>query len=772
MKRPLCYVCMVFVVTVFFYLKINSLTGTSVEESWGSEATFLGEVYQKEYKNERLVLYLEHVKKCDSDYLNTISYGVNSLEHSTSEEISDNNVKIICYLGEKNSEEKYDTVIPEMGSIIAIKGTPESFKKPRNPGQFDIKQYYTVLGIDFQLRNCKLLAKSKEFSLYHETLYRLRLQFEAVFDMIMPQKESSIMKAMVLGNKTGLDIYSKQLYQKSGISHILAISGLHISLIGMTLYRLLKRFNIPTVLSTAFAVIIMIMYGDMSGMSSSAFRAVFMFCMKLLADLLHRSYDMLTAMSLAAVLMLVEQPLYLYYSGFMLSFGAIMGIGCFSKSFKGSLSVFLIHFPIMLSVYYEFPIYSFLLNLVIIPAMSVVMALGVLCAVCGVIPLTEFGMGIAYIMGAGCRVLLWIFEFLSEISLSLPGAIWITGKPEQWKIICFYVGAIIIFVFQEYGIYISKKIKYTKKGICVKIPKLFSLLMILAMVNLLTGKTNDGLEITFVDVGQGDCIWIESPEGRHYLIDAGSTSENNLAQYTLIPFLKHMGTETLEAVFITHLDSDHTSAITELLEEGRDMYKQNGINIECIVLSKAVIKDEAYEKIVKLCNECEIPLVYAKAGDIIKADGNEKDNERLSFTILHPTDDYETESRNAYSLVIKLDYYYIGKHFGALFTGDVEADGEMLTAHYLKNTDWDCDLFKASHHGSKTSNTRELLEVIRPELTVISCGKDNSYGHPHEETLQRLKKVGSKVLTTAECGAITVNVGKGVSVHVFEAGSE
>lgn len=515
----------------------------------------------------------------------------------------------------------------------------------------------------------------------------------------------------------------------------------------------------------------MILYGDMSGMSSSAFRAIFMFAIKLIAEAVHRTYDMLTAAAIAALLLLIEQPLYLYHSGFLLSFGAILGLGCFSKTLGGSLSVFVIHFPIILFTFYEFSPYSFLLNLIIIPAMSVLMSLGIFCIIAGSIPIYSIGMGVAYIMGAGCRALLWLFERLCEFSLTLPGANWIIGKPQDWKIYCFYAVVLGLFVLYEYCKYLSKNnknIKYKKyvnkdkynKIIKLNAHKIIQLIIIFVAVLMLTYRPIKGLEITFVDVGQGDCIFIETPTGKHYLIDGGSSSENSVGKYTILPYLKYKGVDKIDAVFLTHLDSDHISGIIEILENGKKIYLQNGIKIDRIVISQAVIKNEVYEKLSELCSLCDIELVFADTGDIILEDD-------FSLTVLHPKADYKTDSSNAYSLVVKLDYDSEYGHFGALFTGDVEVDGEKIIANYLENTDWKCDLFKASHHGSKNSNTKELLQILKPKLTVISCGKNNAYGHPHKETLERLDEVGSKVVATKDSGAVTVKVGEEIEVEMF-----
>ncbi len=756
MKRPLCLICVAFVVSVFISLQMTPLSESMRIED-GSWCTYTGEVYHKEYRYNSLILYLRNISQVDSTKVQENNFSLTEETRS---------LGLLCYV-EKGRE-------PRLGSDIVIRGEISSFHVPRNPGGFDQKMYYRIQNIGFSLKDAQIVAESEAYSRYHEGLYQLRRHMEQVFDRTMSEKNASIMKAMLLGNKSELDQESKLLYQRSGILHVLAISGLHISLIGMGVYKLLRRFRVPGVVAAVLAVIIMIMYGDMVGSSASAFRAIFMFGLRMGAEVLHRTYDLLTALALAAVGILLEQPLYLYQAGFLLSFGAIVGLGCMSEVLKtdtgqmpvnkrlqkrrewmrnlcvnrisdslcSSFSIFLIHFPMMLSVYYEFPVYSFLLNMVIIPVMNGVMSLGLCCMLVGSLGLGMCTEGIAAMAAGLCELLLVLSEQLCEWSVALPGADWIVGEPERWRIIVFYLVVFLLFGVHKY-------VKYRERGKLV-LPLFIKLVWILLAVNLLTQKCYGGLTITMLDVGQGDCIWLETEGGSHYLIDGGSTTENKLYQYMLAPFLKQTGTDVIDAVFLTHLDRDHTSGVLELLED------DSGIKVRCIVLAKAVIRDEAYDELAKLCRKRGILLRYAEAGDVL-TDG------KLCIEVLHPAADYATESHNAYSLVMKLEY----GDFHALFTGDVEVDGEAFVQEALP-FDWKCHLYKTAHHGSRNSNSMELLEQISPLLAVISCAEDNSYGHPHAETLERLDLVGTKVYQTPQSGAITIEVDEeGMQVREF-----
>ena len=751
MKRPLCCVCAAFMATVFLVLKLDPLPYEADAPKEGERVTLLGEVSQKEYREETLVLCLKQVSQFDKQE-GACQNKINQTEKQCG---------VMCYIEADNQITE-----PRLGSIIAVEGEVSYFKEARNPGEFDARSYYRILGFDYRLYDAKILSESSEYSGYRETLYRIRRYFEEIYDQVLPARSASIMKAMVLGNKSELDEDSRQLFQKSGIAHVFAISGLHITLLGMGLYKLLRKMRLPALISLCLPIVMMIAYGDMVGMSSSAYRAVFMFGMRMVARMFGRTYDVLTALAMAAVLILIEQPLYLYHTGFLLSFGAILGVGCLSEvirpkkggsvgkireSLCGSLSIFLIQFPVMLCAYYEFPVYSFWLNLIIIPAMTLVMAAGILCLAFGSLP-AMMGLGAAKLAGLVCRLLLDGFEWLCTASLKLPFASWIVGRPADWRIYVYFTMILLLYGLYHYGKYSSKRRLRGKSDADWNLPFGVKAAIIFIAVIFVSSSPTDGASMTFLDVGQGDCIWVESAKGEHFLIDGGSTSQNQIGKYTIVPYLKYMGVSRLDAVFLTHLDSDHISGVMEMLEE------DTGIEIGRICISDAVTEDEAYDRLILQCQSRDVPVYRLKAGDSISA-------YNMEFEVLHPSDGYHAASRNAYSLVMKLTIKDQKEKdtFVALLTGDVEADGEHVAAQALvkDSDDAGIDLYKAAHHGSRYSNTEELINQAMPRIAVISCGEDNSYGHPHAEAIQNFRNAGSEILMTKDTGAIMIQIKNG-----------
>lgn len=741
-RRPLSLFCLA---VILFLLLGTKLTGTfpsEYEALEGESVTLVGSVYRKESgegtQGERRALYLRPVPSREP------------LQRAEA---------VICYL-------KSNQPLPELGSIVEVRGKLKCFEKPSNPGQFDAESYYRTLKISFQLNQTEIQAVTNEYDPAREGLYRIREFFSHILDRFLSGQDASVMKTMLLGERKAMDREIKSLYQRNGIAHVLAISGLHISLLGMTLHRLLRRAGAPMWISSALPAALMALYGIMTGFSVSALRATVMFVLHMTALLLGRTYDMVTAAFLAAVLLLVGQPLYLFDSGFLFSFGCIFAIAflvpALTKRWKGDGkeaapsgkwygrallalcqggAITLAGLPLQLYFFYQTPIYATFLNLLVIPLMSILLPGGLLLLWFGGMaagltgPGTESG-GFLHAAGELCesacrmislliRGILALYEEGCRICESMPFGRVMSGRPRTELL--FLYGAVLACV-----ICFQKRISLQKRW-----------MLVFCGAALLFLPAKGGFEITFLDVGQGDCIHIKSAAGHHYLVDGGSSSVSKAGVYRIIPYLKYQGADEVEAVFVTHPDSDHCSGILELFQEG----EEEGIRVKNLYLPEIgeEFREEGYRALVAAAQEAGACVGYTGRGDVF-CEGE------MELRCLHPERGYGSPEPNQYSTVLLLRYGY----FTALLTGDVEGEGERELAGSLEEAEIEnITVLKAAHHGSANSTPEEILSRLSPEYTVISCGKNNRYGHPHRELTERLRAQGTEILITYESGAVT-----------------
>ena len=678
------------------------------------------------------------------------------------------------------SSEDYNE--PGIGELIKASGKVRLFSSARNPGEFDSSLYYGSLKIAYMMRNVKILNKNGKVNYLHEGLYRLRRYLEGILDRCLDAEDASIMKALLLGDKSSMSQETKDLYKNSGIIHILAVSGLHISLIGMGLFEFLRKCRLKVLPSAVISVLIMYMYGLLCGMSSSAFRAIVMFSLRMFAPVFKRTADMLSSMAVAELMLLIDQPLLLYNSGFLFSFGAIIGIGfvypalgtCQKKnrtekmkfaddtkdpfyvvaggkileSLRLGMAVFLVTLPVYMSFYYTYPVYSMLMNLIILPMVAPLMVIGLGCLFTGSIILP-----IGRVMGLGIHIILRSFELFCNLQGKIPGRTWYMGHAQKWEMVLYLLTLIGFCLLHDYR---GKKEIFRKD--------VFRYALLTASLVIMLVNPTRGLSITMIDVDQGDGIVITS-SNRHMLIDGGSTSKKDIGKYRIIPFLKYNGIGSLDAVVLTHEDKDHMSGILELMDD----MENGGIRIEELILPE-VSKDsrgDNYHLLEQRAKELNIPTFYINTGETFEMGG-------ASFLCLNPELDMKTDGANAYSTVLFMKY----GEFSALFTGDMEEEGLLnvnRVLRKLRSSDFDSfgfpeniTLLKVAHHGSMYTTDEEFLSLTNPRIALISCGIDNSYGHPHKELLKRLENMGILVYRTDQSGAITVNVdGKKSEIRTF-----
>mgnify|MGYP004642806231 FL=1 len=637
---------------------------------------------------------------------------------------------------------------------------------------------------------------------------------------------------MLLGERTFLSEETQSLYKAAGALHVIAVSGLHISLLGLGLYRLLRRIFASQAPAAVISVLCMAAYVFLVGNPPSAVRAFIMFAMGLLAGYWKRTLDTPTALSLSAAIILMGNPFYIGQSSFLLSFLAILAISVFQPALKeclalinpyhfplfrllgsrqtwrlhlldsrkswrlcllgsrkswrlcllgsrkswrlcllgsrqtwrlrhldpqkvpgvchellkkvgngllSSFSVWIVTLPVQLFFFSEVSLFGIFFNLLIIPLMGVILLLGI----AGLF-LKEISHLFAFLTGSAftdleitvisiCRYAEGIFFAIIKAGGSLADRLsftmWTPGKPVYGKMLlafCLLLLFCLLGKLSENGRTFPEKFWKYRLGI------------LLGVILLLAGYPAHNLQITFLDVGQGDGICMELPDGRVYLMDGGSSDVSKVGNYRLVPFLKAKGIRKIDAVFLSHGDADHINGIAELLEE-----KQISIDGVCL---PAGAEQEEFAEIKDLARARNISVRTIQAGDFWENNGTK-------FWCLNPAD--VTESGNAASVVLYMEY----QNFSMLLTGDLEGEGEKSVAALLRsNAITGISVLKVAHHGSKNSTKEEFLLQCSPAVAVISCGERNTYGHPHKETLERLNDMGTAVYRTDCSGAVQITV--------------
>lgn len=629
-----------------------------------------------------------------------------------------------------------------VGGQIGAQGKMEPMKEASNEGAFDQKQYQHSLGVSVVCYPDAMELLAAKGLQPGEFLYRQKCRIREVYAQTLNQKDAGVMSAMILGDKSLLEDEVKDLYGNAGISHIMAISGLHISILGMGLYRLLRRGRCGYLISAFGGGSAVLVFCIMSGMGMSSVRAGIMFALFLGAEVSGRSYDSFSALAFSAVLILWKNPHGMYHAGFLFSFFAVMGVvgirGLLGgrkeakagggkrgkgrkKWFSGvletgktSMAVQFTTLPLTAYFYYEIPVYSVFVNVLILPFAGILMVCGILGGLAGAVGLPLYG---AFLFP--CHMIL---RFCQQVCLwfgGLPFSGWVTGKPPLFLLGIYYavlLAAVCLAVHRARGQSF-----------------LFPYAVLIGLCLLPSPRQ---FEINVLDVGQGDGIHISTKEGRHFFIDGGSTSENALGTYQILPYLKSKRIRSIDGWFVSHADTDHISGLREVLEEG--------YSIRTLYLSRSMPRDEAWEELIRLARDNQSFVVYL-------SDGQKLGTKSLVFTCLETGQD--TGDRNENSLVLLMEY----ERMRALFTGDIGIrQEEQLVQKYNLS---DLMLLKAAHHGSKTSNGEVLLQEAQPVWTAISSGANNRYGHPHPETIRRLTAVHSRILNTRDHGQIQFRYG-------------
>ncbi len=657
---------------------------------------------------------------------------------------------------------------PVIGNTIVVSGKIKLFSTARNDGNFDERAYYQNQGYSFRFytQDGTYRTADGQTDRLRESLYRLQQKLAQVYRQGMEQDTAGALGAMLLGEKAMLLQETKDLYQRSGIAHILAISGLHISILGAAVFGLLRKTGLPNIVAAAFSMSLLVLFSLMAGMGVSTVRAVAMFGIYLGAVCCGRAYDSVNGLAAAAAFILAGNPRALFLAGFQFSFAAVAGVLfgkglCqifrprlrLSEAMITSFGIQVLTLPLTAWYYFELPAYAMLLNLLVLPFMALVLAAGLAGGVLGALSSIGACNGIAAagvlgtassivaylskgLLGA-CSLLLTYFSKAGELFLKLPGAVYTIGKPHAWQM-AGYALSLGVCIRAGYMAWMRSKSPSDMPGELRKKQKRAAIAGCMVSLALLFLRLPKHAEVSILDVGQGDGIYIRTGDGMHVLIDGGSSDVSSVGVYRIAPFLRSQGVSAIDCWFVSHLDKDHTSGLWELLE--------SGFTVRKVVFAQGVLRDGAFEALARSLSNRQVETAFLEKGDVLCT-------EKARFTCLGPESGQTGNDRNSRSLVL----LYEEEGFRGFFPGDISKQEEEKIELPYPNVEGFTALYKAAHHGSNYSNSIEVIKKLNPLVCVVSCAQENDYGHPGKDAVRNMEENSQQVHYTMQEGRIRVH---------------
>ncbi len=652
---------------------------------------------------------------------------------NSSEKVLENaneTVSFVCFL---ESDKNRNIRIPERGDTVTVSGVLSVPESALNTGGFDTADYLKSESIFFNMvgesETLSVTGHNKHF--FSDLIYTVRLRCASLFDATFPAKESGVLKAYVLGDKSGMQEHVKDVFSVSGLSHVLAVSGMHaavfISII-TTLFTILKLSKRKKLFISAVAVLLFVVF---TGASVSVIRTGFVCVLSFVAQLLYKRSDPLTALAEAAAVLGLITPHVIMSASFLLSFSATLGILLFAgkiierysgiyqkfelkskrrKMIKSvleltavglSAQVFVI--PILIFFFRSFSTVSVVATILLTPLLAPLLAGGLLFCILGFISKT-IALPVAGFLFALTKCMIWIAECFASLSISKI----MVGRLTPYFIWCY-----TIFILLLIALFKRKRRLFTV---------LLSGLACLSVIFLIHANYNYKVaSVSFMNVGQGDCTLIQAPGNCDVLLDAGGKEgDYSVGEEVILPYLERNNIKDIEYAIASHGHADHINGFISLMElteikhfvvpEGFGTTKESQKLLEEIKKKKIPITKMRHGEVLKLGNGMEITTVLPDAKTLTYIKENDENNR---------------------SMLLRLSYGNVS----FLFAGDLSETGESYAcAHYGKLLH--ANVMKASHHGSDSSNTEQFLDCVKPDYVFIPVGK-NTYGHPGEEVLKR-----------------------------------
>ena len=662
-----------------------------------------------EYKIEKKYIELENKNK-----FNLIIYEpLEELKNVNKYIAKFENQKIILYTS-KNEK------IYNIGDKINVVGKFFRPEKARNEGGFSYELYYKQNNIygSIKAENIKYIRTEKykiNFFIFLKSLIK-----EKILDNLN-EKEAGIVLGLVTGDTSSMSQEIKELFRKSNLSHILAVSGLHISYVVLAVKKVLSILKVSKRKVELITIIFMWLFVFITGASLSSLRAGIMHTLVIFAGNMYRRTSIINNIFLAFFLTIIISPYNAINVGVLLSYGGVIGIIIFNNvkvKFKErvkerknkvvklcldamciSLSVQIIILPITLKFFNNLNISFLISSIISLPFISFLLIISYIYIIVILVNFKAVSIFISYIL----KVVLNIFSSLLSLISKIEIFNIIVTTPNNIEILLYYLVVMLILL------------KFSNSKLIKKfILKIIKIIIIMCLIICITIKTLPAIEKTtkiyFIDVGQGDACLLITPNGKKILIDGGERNEEEKISFTksnLIKILLSKGVYKIDYAIISHFDEDHSGGIISVIKY---------LKVDTVIIGKQGERNDTFEEFYQIIKLKNAKLKVIKKGDIIKFDNT------TYLKCLWPEDNLIKENVvNNNSLVFKI----IQKNFSILFTGDIEEIAEnKITNTYKDNLkELKADIIKIAHHGSKTSTTYNFIKAVLPQIALIGVRK-------------------------------------------------
>ncbi len=629
----------------------------------------------------------------------------------------------------------------EIGETLLLRGFLRLADASRNPGAFDYRAYLQAQDVSALFR-CKDWAplwreKPNEWLAWRQAIARSKVWIETRLAGFSHGQNLALLRGLLIGERDEISKEITDAFARTGLVHILAVSGSNVGFIAMIIVAVLYFGQVPRRWHPSFLLVGISFYMFLTGAQPPVVRATIMAAVIIVCEYLERDADMYNNLGVAAMAILLWQPLQLFQLGFQLTFVAVLGIAYLYRPLallfrrmlplrwqlvRLTISLLAVSFaaqlatlPFSLNAFGRLPLTAILGNMFVIPAALIIVTTAT--AACAFSFFSPLSQTIGSVADLTTAEMIAFTKWLADVPLAYVDGIYVS----PWLLL-FYV--ILIVTFVEW-----RRSRLARPWLVGA-----GLLVLNIFVWQQTWSAGPKLRLTFFDVGQGDAALLEFPQG-NLLIDTGPFDEEyDAASWVLLPFFRRSGVRQLDAVIITHPHADHLGGLPALLRE---------IKIKKVFVCGVETNAPLEQQCEKLADSLRVPLLALRAGDSLP------DFAPAQVWALHPRRDEAGFRRlNDASVVIKIVF---GQH-AFLFPGDAEFESE---SHLLQTAPvLDSDVLKVGHHGSITSSLPQFLNAVSPQWAVASVGRWNRFGHPDPEVIARYDSLEIPFLRTDQNGAV------------------